>query len=175
MEEELGLSKGAVLGRRDRDIFPGEFAASMREQDLLAASRDEAVDLGELVLPWADRRLTLRAVKVPVRDADGRVARIFTIVENITRQKQLQSSLHQSRRMEAVGRLAAAVAHDFNNVLQIVQGYTEVIQRDLGQRQEAGDEAALVLTAVGRARQLIQRLLNYSRYDTINPELLDLD
>lgn len=175
MEEELGLGKDAVLGRCDRDIFPADFAANMRDHDLQAAARGDAVDLGEVVVPWADARLTLRAVKVPVRDADGRVARVFTIVENITRQKQLQASLQQSRRMEAVGRLSAAVAHDFNNVLQIVQGYTEVIERDLGRAPAAGDEVALVLAAVSRARQLIQRLLSYSRYDTVNPELLDLD
>ncbi|MEZ4386560.1 MAG: PAS domain S-box protein [Candidatus Krumholzibacteriia bacterium] len=175
MEEELGLGKDVVLGRRDVEIFPRAFALAMQDQDRLAASRGEPVDLGEISLPWADEHLVLRAVKVPVRDADGRVARVFTIVENITRQRQLQATLQQSRRMEAVGRLAAAVAHDFNNVLQVVQGYTEVMQRGRDRQPPFGDEVELVLAAVTRARQLIQRLLNYSRYDTVNPELVDLN
>jgi len=175
MEEELGLGKAEVLGRQDSELFPEDFAREMRRQDRLAASRGEAVDLGELRLPWEDSQLDLRVVKVPVRDADGRVSRVFTIVENVTRQKQMQSTLQQARRMEAVGRLAAAVAHDFNNVLQVVQGYTESLERDMVEAGAAAGEAHLVLEAVERARELVQRLLNYSRYDSVKPEPVDVN
>ncbi|MBD3222787.1 PAS domain S-box protein, partial [bacterium] len=175
MEEELGLSKADVIGRQDRDIFPEAFAREMRRQDQIAASGGEAVDLGEVSLTWNGDQLELRAVKVPVRDAEGRVSRIFTIVENVTQQKRLHASLQQSRRMEAVGRLAAAVAHDFNNMLQVVRGYTESIQRDLEPDHELHEEVLLVLTAVERASELVHRLLAYSRYDSIDPELVDVN
>jgi nitrogen-specific signal transduction histidine kinase len=112
---------------------------------------------------------------VPVRDADGCVARVFSLVENVTRQKQLQSSLQQARKMEAVGRLAGAVAHDFNNMLQVVQGYAEAIGRELDQEDGLQDEVGMVLGAVSRARELVQRLLTYSRYDALQPEMVDLN
>jgi PAS domain S-box-containing protein len=175
MESELGLAKDDVIGRTDRDLFPADVAAELRRQDQIAASRGLPQDLGELTLQLDDRRLDLHVVKVPVRDADGRVARVFSLVENVTRQKQLQARLQQSRKMEAVGRLAGAVAHDFNNMLQVVQGYTEAIGRGLDADDGLQDEVGLVLEAVGRARELVQRLLTYSRYDALRPEMVDLN
>jgi two-component system, cell cycle sensor histidine kinase and response regulator CckA len=77
--------------------------------------------------------------------------------------------------MEAVGRLAGAVAHDFNNLLQVVQGYTEAIKQGLAPGSSYHEEAGLVLTAVSRARELVQRLLTYSRYDALQPQLVDLN
>jgi len=173
MEEELGLAKADVLGRLDSELFPPEIAAEVRRQDQIAAARGLPQHLGEISLPLGDRTLDLHVVKVPVRDADGRVTRVFSLVENVTRQKQLQARLQQARKMEAVGRLAGAVAHDFNNMLQIVQGYAEAIQQGLARDGEFQDEIRMVLTAVGRSRELVQRLLAYSRYDVLQPEMLD--
>jgi len=173
MEEELGLSKLDVLGNNDHDIFEPSVASELRRQDRLAAGRGQAQDLGEFTLQLRDRQLDLHVVKVPVRDADGRVVRVFSLVENVTHQKQLQARLQQSRKMEAVGRLAGAVAHDFNALLQVVQGYTETIQQTMDGDWPLQDEAAMVLSAVGRARELVERLLAYSRYDALQPEMLE--
>lgn len=175
MEAELGLPKSAVLSRRDADLFAPEFAAEMRRHDHLAAARGLPQDLGEVTLQLEDRTLDLHIVKVPVRDADGRVARVFSLVENVTRQKQLQARLQQASKMEAVGRLAGAVAHDFNNLLQVVQGYTEGIQEGLPRNGRLHEEAGHVLTAVGRARELVNRLLTYSRYDALKPEVVHIE
>lgn len=175
MESELGLPKEAVLGRRDADLFQPEFAAAMRRHDQQAAARGQPQDLGEISLLLGDRRLDLHVVNVPVRDADGKIARVFSLVENVTRQKQLLARLQQASKMEAIGRLAGAVAHDFNNMLQVVQGYTESIQHGVRSANGFQDEAGLVLTAVNRARDLVQRLLTYSRYDALQPKLVDLN
>ena len=175
MATELGLGKETVLGRRDSDLFAPEVAQEMRRHDLQAAQSGSPQDLGEIALQVGDRRLDLHVVKVPVRDADGRVARVFSLVENVTQRKQLQSRLQQARKMEAVGRLAGAVAHDFNNMLQIVQGYAEAIDQALPAGSGLHTEAALILTAVGRARELVQRLLTYSRYEALQPEMMDLN
>ncbi|HOX25000.1 MAG TPA: PAS domain S-box protein [Candidatus Krumholzibacteria bacterium] len=175
MEQELGVTKAEALGRCDSDLFSAEIAAEMRRQDHLAATSGLPQDLGEIRLVLRDRDLDVHIVKVPVRDADGQVVRIFSLVENVTRQKQLQARLQQSRKMEAVGRLAGAVGHDFNNLLQVVQGYAETIlhglDRDSGQRDDVG----MVLAAVDRARELVQRLLAYSRYDVLQPDMVDLN
>lgn len=175
METELGLAKEAVLGLRDSDLFDGEAAQELRRHDRLAAESGQPQVLGEISLVVKDRRLDLHVVKVPVRDADGRVARVFSLVENVTHRKQLQARLQQSRKMEAVGRLAGAVAHDFNNMLQVVQGYAEAIDRELPTSSPQHGDAALILTAVGRARELVQRLLTYSRYEALQPEMMDLN
>jgi PAS domain S-box-containing protein len=173
MEQQLGIGKDTALGRTDRDLFGAEMAAELRRQDQTAASRGLPQDLGELTLELGERRLDLHVVKVPVRDADGRVTRVFSLVENVTRQKQLQARVQQASKMEAVGRLAGAVAHDFNNMLQVVQGYAETIQQGLPEQAGLTAEVAQVLNAVGRARELVARLLAYSRYDALQPEMLD--
>lgn len=173
MEQELGITKDQALGRTDRDLFGDDLAFELRRQDQVAASRGLPQELGELNLEVGGRRLDLHVVKVPVRDADGRVTRVFGLVENVTRQKQLQARVQQASKMEAVGRLAAAVAHDFNNVLQVIQGHTEAIGQGLPDGTGVTGEVAQVLSAVGRARELVARLLAYSRYEALQPEMLD--
>jgi len=104
---------------------------------------------------------------------DGRQL-LHGVLLDVTEQKQLQSHLSQSQRMEAVGQLASGVAHDFNNLLTIIKGYSSLlIERD----PDGPDShpAREIQQAADRAASLTHQLLAFSRKQTLQPRVLDLN
>ena len=134
---------------------------------------------GQAALSAKDpRELSVRNVPGRFRSKTGRVADILLSAEmieldgqshllvtaqDITEQIQLQNQLQQARKMEAVGQLAAGVAHDFSNILTVVQGNASLL---LTIRDPEGVEAKLlqsICTAAERASRLVRQLLAFSR------------
>ncbi len=92
----------------------------------------------------------------------------------IAKQLKLEAQLRQSQKMEAVGQLAAGVAHDFNNILTVIQGNTSLLQDELKQDPSCADSLSDISIAVERAARLVRQLLAFSRKQVLKPEMLDL-
>jgi two-component system, cell cycle sensor histidine kinase and response regulator CckA len=112
------------------------------------------------------------AVVVPT--ADSRPLMEGVIVD-ITERKQLETQLQQSRRMEAVGRLAGGIAHDFNNLLTIIKGYTELALKRAHVSPELRTDIERIEDASERATSLVRQLLAFSRRQVLQPKLIDLN
>src|SRR5215472_10185246 len=89
--------------------------------------------------------------------------------------KALETQLQQSRKMEAVGRLAGGIAHDFNNLLTIITGYTELALNRPQLSQEVRGDIERIENASGRAAALVRQLLAFSRKQVLQPKILDLN
>jgi nitrogen-specific signal transduction histidine kinase/CheY-like chemotaxis protein len=87
----------------------------------------------------------------------------------------LERRLRQVQKMEAVGQLAGGVAHDFNNVLQAIQGYTELALAQLEQGHPITPKLREVVRSTERAAALTRQLLTFSRRETLQPRNLDLN
>jgi signal transduction histidine kinase/ActR/RegA family two-component response regulator len=103
----------------------------------------------------------------PVKGQDGHVSGVIVIAQNVTEQYRLERQLRHTQKMEAIGTLAGGVAHDFNNVLTPIMGYTEIIRLKL---KKDGFEDGLVfdyleeiLKASKRAKSLVEQVLTFSR------------
>src|SRR5690606_4635489 len=85
------------------------------------------------------------------------------------------SKLRQSQKMEAVGQLTGGIAHDFNNLLAGIIGSLELMQRriDAGQHNQLTRYNSVAMTSASRAAALTQRLLAFSRQQSLEPELLE--
>jgi PAS domain S-box-containing protein len=94
-------------------------------------------------------------------------------IVDLTERKHLESQLLQSQKMEAVGRLAGGVAHDFNNSLGVILGYTELLMRQASEGQKGKLEQ--ILKATQRASGLTRQLLSFSRKQIVDPKVLDLN
>jgi PAS domain S-box-containing protein len=97
------------------------------------------------------------------------------IIVDITERKVLENQLQQSRRMEAVGRLAGGIAHDFNNLLTIIKGYAELAQQRAGISPEIRADVLQVENAAERASALVRQLLAFSRKQVLQPKIIDLN
>lgn len=99
---------------------------------------------------------------------------VHCYVEDITERLSLESQLRQSQKMESIGQLAAGVAHDFNNMLTIIQGHTGMMMTRPNLPKQALDSAQAVFFASERAASLTRQLLMFSRKNVMQPKHLDL-
>ena len=99
---------------------------------------------------------------------------VHAYVEDVTDRLSLEAQLRQSQKMESVGQLAAGVAHDFNNMLTIIQGHSGMLLAKSGQRQDLLDSAQAIYFAAERAANLTRQLLMFSRKNVMQPKLVDL-
>jgi PAS domain S-box-containing protein len=89
--------------------------------------------------------------------------------------RRTEVHLQQSQKMEAVGRLAGGVAHDFNNVLSVILSYSELVLSSLAPGDAMGDDVAEIRKAATRAAGLTQQLLVFSRRQVVVPQVLDVN
>ncbi len=110
-----------------------------------------------------------------VAEKDGRVLRIMGGAIDITERKTLEDQLRQSQKMEAVGRLAGGVAHDFNNILTAIIGYSDLILLKMDETDPNFGFISEIKIAGERAAALTRQLLAFSRKQILQPERLDLN
>ena len=97
------------------------------------------------------------------------------IIVDITERKLLETQLQQSRKMEAVGRLAGGIAHDFNNLLTIITGYTDLALSRPAVPLDLRNDIERIENASARAAALVRQLLAFSRKQVLQPKTLDLN
>jgi two-component system cell cycle sensor histidine kinase/response regulator CckA len=107
---------------------------------------------------------------VPLADAE--YVNVYGI--DITEQKRIESQFLHAQKMEAVGRLAAGVAHDFNNQLQVILGYCDILMMDRQPGDSLWDSIVQVRQAADRARSTTGHLLAFSRRQILAPKLVDV-
>lgn len=105
---------------------------------------------------------------------DGYWVRTWGITRDITERKHLEEQLRNAQQLEAIGRLAGGVAHDFNNILSIIMGHAELLLASgVDERLRVG--LAQMRRAAERAASLTQQLLAFSRKQVLQPRVLDLN
>lgn len=119
--------------------------------------------------------LSLESSASGVRDANGQVQKLVIVNRDITERKLLEQQLQMAQKVEAIGRLAGGVAHDFNNILGVIIGYTEALKKRMRSDKALCDAADEIHRAARRAASLTQQLLAFSRKQVLEPKILDLN
>ncbi len=174
-----------MIGRSAFDLIPPELAVrrrSMVEDVWCEGKARHFVDERDGL--WNDNML------FPIRNKDGRIFSLGVIARDITQQKtaelqvaasearyrkalkESERKLYQSQKLEAVGNLAAGVAHDFNNILGAILGNAEISLEEVPPGSLIKDCMADIIAATWRARDLVQQLLNFSRRVDFHKEAL---
>jgi two-component system cell cycle sensor histidine kinase/response regulator CckA len=106
---------------------------------------------------------------------EGQLVGVLGIARDITDRLSLEQQLRQAQKMEAVGRLAAGVAHDFNNILTAITGYAQLLLEDLVPNDPHREDVDEIRKAADRAAGLTRQLLAFSRQQILQPTVLDLN
>jgi two-component system cell cycle sensor histidine kinase/response regulator CckA len=168
--DSLAQVTGADVGALVAPEYRESFAALTREVVKGGEGRLEFEMVG---LKGTRRWLETHAG--PLRDARGRVTALLGITRDVTERKALTAQLLQAQRLESVGQLAGGVAHDFNNMLGVIQGQTELALQELPPDSPAAHGLQEVLKAAQRSAALTRQLLAFARREPSTPRVLDLN
>jgi len=175
IESILGYSPDewlAISREWDKLIHPDDLPAVVAAEE---ASMEGRPFQAELRLRRKDgREVWLSDTAVIVQGSDSHPV-MEGIMVDITERKHLETQLQQSRKMEAVGRLAGGIAHDFNNLLTIITGYTDLALSRSSIPLEIRGDIERIDNASSRAASLVRQLLAFSRKQVLQPRTIDLN
>jgi two-component system, cell cycle sensor histidine kinase and response regulator CckA len=103
------------------------------------------------------------------------VRRAMQEIETRAAQQRLEAQVIEAQKMEVIGQLAGGVAHDFNNILAVIMGYSDLMMQDLAAEHPVRKYAEEIRHASARAAGLTRQLLVFSRKQTVQPTVLDLN
>jgi len=182
VEEMFGYSREELLHQTVQKISAGEPPYSYEEARQWI---QKAFQEGHQSFEWSSRRKNGELFWVEVVLSVTRIGgegRVLAVLRDITDRKhaeeekqKLQSQLLQSQKMESIGRLAGGVAHDFNNMLCVILGYTELIQARLPVHDPLLQDLQAIEKAAFHSRDVTAQLLAFSRKQVIAPRPVDLN
>jgi PAS domain S-box-containing protein len=174
-ERIYGYSSEEMIGKNVSVLAPGDRPDEI-PQILERIRRGESVEHFDSVRVAKDgRRLDVSISVSPIREAGGKVIGASAIARDITAQKRAEGHLRQAQKMEAIGRLAGGMAHDFNNILGIITACTELLRGRLDAKSDLGQYVTNMRKAVDRGASLTRQLLAFSRKNVVQPQVLDLN
>jgi PAS domain S-box-containing protein len=171
-ERATGAKNEVVRGMELHQMARGpQLRALVEHLQRVVAGGTPAFSRDRVNLPGGQR--IWESIFVPVRGDDGRVERVVGSTRDVTDREQAQERLRRAQRMEAVGHLTGGVAHDFNNILQVIRGNLELIADKL----RDGDAAQRIKNALhgaDRAAALTRQLLAFARRQPLEPRVVNL-
>ncbi|MGD9369121.1 MAG: response regulator [Desulfobacteraceae bacterium] len=111
----------------------------------------------------------------PMVDTSGTITSVIETIIDVTEKRKLQEQLVQSQKMESIARLAGGVAHDFNNMLSVIIGHTELAMGQMNPSQPIYENLREIRRAGERSAALVRQLLAFARKQTVAPKVLDLN
>jgi PAS domain S-box-containing protein len=170
-----GYSPEEVMGRNPRILKSGE--TPPEEYRKLWASITSGMEWhGVFHNRKKDGELFWEAATIsPIRNRNGVTTNFIAIKEDINERKNLEEQLRQSQKMEAIGLLAGGLAHDFNNILTAIIGFSSLIRMKLARDDPLQVNVGHVLAAADRAANLTQSLLTFSRKQVMAAKTVDLN
>ncbi|MCL4468717.1 MAG: PAS domain S-box protein [Deltaproteobacteria bacterium] len=180
-QQLTGYSADELLSRRFWDVVHPEYKELIKERGFARQRGENIPSRYEFKIVRKDgteRWIDFTSGKIQWQGKAAAIASAFDITERKQAEEEkqrLESQLLHAQKMEAVGRLAGGVAHDFNNMLNVIIGYAEIVLGKIGQDAFPRNEVEEIIKAATRSASLTQQLLAFSRKQIIQPRVLDIN
>ncbi len=182
-EQLYGWSAAEAIGQPLTQMIKNEYTDDTTNAKALLDFQTHGVWQGEVSQQHKDgTRFQVMSTVSLVKDSAGKVVGSIGVNRNITQEKaaeaaraQLEEQLHQSQKMETIGRLAGGVAHDFNNLLTVIQGYSDMLLAEIGNDSPLFNKLDQINRAGKRAADLTNQLLSFSRRQMLTPTIVELN
>ncbi len=165
-------SKEEVYGADINTYFPDK---KVRDKFWNSLKKQKKFQLRELQFRTHTNELITVLANVIATFKDGEITEVKGYFIDETTRKELEEQLRHAQKMEAVGRLAGGVAHDFNNILTVMLGYTSVLRDKAEDGETLSGEIDNLKASIKRAVKLTKQLLLFSRREVLNPQVLDIN
>lgn len=173
LAQVTGYPREEMLGRTPAELFLWEKPALV-EQWYEGLSRQELVREQEAAL--RSRGGEVREMRVSLSPMSLRgEPHVLLLAQDVSERLLLERQLRQAQKMEAIGQLAAGVAHDFNNILTVIQGHAGLLEHKLPPGTPQARSSQEIAHAAARAATLIRQLLMFSRKQVMQFRHLDLN
>jgi len=176
--EIYGTTVDGLVGKTDADFNPNaeEVAHFLRDdREVMASGRPKFVPEEPVTNPHTKQTRWFQTIKLPLRLPGEEAVTMLGVATEITERKLLEEQLLQSQKMEAVGQLAGGVAHDFNNILTAIVGYSDLLAAELGDNAQQREDIEEIRKAARRAAALTRQLLSFSRKQVLEPRIVDVN
>ena len=174
----------SLAGRNGENVAGKDWFATFmpeEEKDTVRSVFLEGVTKGEIpghfenaIVSHDGTRRVIVWDNIVLHNPDNSVAGTASIGIDVTDHRQLEEQLRQSQKLEALGKLAGGVAHDFNNILSVITGYAHLLQMKMDETDPNGTVVRHISHAAERAAGLTKSLLAFSREQLITPQKLDI-
>jgi PAS domain S-box-containing protein len=161
------------------DVFHGDGVTPLKSDELpsarvLGGDAFEALEM--IVRPRSGNNTRQLMVSGrPMRDGHGNISGGVLVYHDATSSRETERQLHQSQKLDAIGKLTGGVAHDFNNMLTVISGNTETLVASLKDQPELQRTARLIDDAAERCAELIQHLLAFARKQPLQPRDVEIN
>jgi two-component system cell cycle sensor histidine kinase/response regulator CckA len=156
----FGLSVPEAMGRAITDLLPGpDYPYAKRR--LAEGSAMHAFELTTTVA--GGRSVALAVTLSALHGRHGSLEGLIAIVRDITVQREVETQLHQSEKLTALGQLAGGIAHDFNNLLQAILGYAQLMKQNLGNDELVQRSLSVVESAAMDGSETVRRIQQFAR------------
>jgi two-component system, cell cycle sensor histidine kinase and response regulator CckA len=174
-EKITGYGREEAIGRTPRILKSGKQDEAFY-REMWACISSGKTWTGRMINKHKDGTFfTATATISPVCDSTGHIVNYVAIGRDITEHLRLESQFFQAQKMEAIGMLAGGVAHDFNNVLNVINGYCELVLDDISVDHPVRADIEQIRAAGQRATSFASQLLAFSRKQILQPEVMNLN
>jgi PAS domain S-box-containing protein len=171
----LGFQQNQILGHPLPDLCAPSRRPALREA-LAAVARGQQVDNFDLPLVRGDGASGQFSVNLsPISGEDGRVSNIVVVMTDVTDSAILRSKLMHAEKMAAVGQLVSGVAHEVNNPLTAILGFTDLLMENPELPESARRDLRVILQEAQRTKQIVQNLLSFARQMPPQRQLVQLN
>jgi PAS domain S-box-containing protein len=174
-ERVFGYASGEGPGHTLFEVLTPESATEARRMLEITIGEPSRPSVHELHALSRDGERVVLEVSARAIWRHGEPIGVQGIARDLTERQRLEAQLQQSQKMEAVGRLAGGVAHDFNNMMMVVVGYADIMSRRLADGKPVGPEIDHIKKAADSAASLTRQLLAFSRRQVLQARVLDLN